>query len=802
MDLLRQDLSFAIRTMRRHATFAVTAVSLVALAVGAATTAFGVVNAVLLRPLPYDDPEHLVALTSVFRSSEENRISRTVRLVDIEAWRETSRMVASAGAFAFTRLPVQVGDRAFIPTTAITDPGVLPTLGNALGSGSYFAADSAGEADATVIISDAFRRQAFGDETDVVGRAITVNGSTRTVRGVLARDFLFLRPDARVFREAVQLLIPAPGGFSPEVSPWRGVARLAPGVSIGELDAELTAASAGIAERSPDREGWSLVAAPLDAETTANVRQPLLIILGIFAALLLIAGTNLTNLLLSRGTARAHEMAIRAAMGGTTARLMRHQLVESLCLTLAGGALGLALAAAAIRLLSATLPAFLPLSGPIEVDLTVLAFAVGTCTGLGVIAGLASALAGRRQASRFGRSFSSGVSSRALPRAQQSLCVAQVALCVVPLAAAGVLVHSLWRLNTIDTGLDTEGILAFQATWPPSTGFARQQFVTRALAQIEAIPGVVQAEYATYLPPESRLFSPISIDAEAPPGSTSQLANVLMTSEGYFATLGLTVLRGRSFEATDNVEVGPVAIVSESFVRTYLDVGTEPLGAGVSVPLFNSSLVREIVGVVSDARNRSRRLDPIPVIYLPYRQTNMPYGSFAVRAAVAPKTLIPIIRSRLNALDPSVPLEDFQMLDNRMYDSLESPRFNAYVAAGCALLAVLFVAVGLYGVIAYAVSRRTLEFGIRSAIGARSGNIIRLVLGQSVRLSLMGSALGIGLAMLLTQPLGALLFQVKPIDPVTLSGSFVLVMAVAVLASLMPAVRACRVSPATALRYD
>jgi putative ABC transport system permease protein len=358
----------------------------------------------------------------------------------------------------------------------------------------------------------------------------------------------------------------------------------------------------------------------------------------------------------------------------------------------------------------------------------------------------------------------------------------------------------LWQINTIDTGLQIDEVLAFQTTTPARPPDQTRRFITDALAAIETIPGVTQSAYATHLPPEARLFGYLSLGAGALPDGVPSVVGLLPASKDYFTMLGLTVRQGRAFADTDDAAAPPIAVVNESFVRTYLDGGPDPIGSTIELSTFSGG--REIVGVVNDVRNLDPRIEPIPFVYLPYQQANRPFGTFAVRATVPLESLIPTIRARLNEIDPSIPLQDFNTLEDRLLDSLDRPRFNAVLAASCAILAVLFVTIGLYGAISYMTSRRTLEFGVRAAIGAQPESILTLVLCQSARMAFTGVVIGAVFSIAVTRSLASLLFQVPFFDPISLGFAIVLVAAVAISASLIPAIRASRISPVMALRYE
>jgi putative ABC transport system permease protein len=384
-----------------------------------------------------------------------------------------------------------------------------------------------------------------------------------------------------------------------------------------------------------------------------------------------------------------------------------------------------------------------------------------------------------------------------------------MALGVALLAAAGLLAHSLWRLNTVDRGFESERILGFNLSVPnlPSNESmaARRRFYADALDEVRSIPGVVNAGLISFLPPETRagVFMGLTIEGALPPerGAAPRTINTLISSVGYFPTMGMALVRGRDFNAADGAANQPVIIVNEALARRYF-ANEEPVGRRIGTGFDGGRAVREIIGVVADSRDRGLGRDPIPTAYIPFAQFALPYGSIALRAAFTPESLIPEIRSRLNKLNPNVPLDDFQTLDRRIRESLQEPRFYTVMAGACALMAVFFVTLGLYGIVAYSVSRRTSEFGIRMAVGAQRSAIMRMVLMQGLRMAAAGVTLGVALALAFTRVLSALLFQVNPADPVTLAAAALLVVVVTLAASYLPARRAGSVNPIVALRYE
>jgi putative ABC transport system permease protein len=802
-----KDLRFALRAFSRVHGFTLLSIATLALGVGATTVIFSVVNAVLLRPLPYEEPSQLVAIASRFKGPSGTRRVPVVPLTDLAEWRARSRSFASMGGFAYTQLPLRVGDRSFSPVTALMDPQFLPTLGNPLHMGSFF--DAAGGPDASAIISHALWMEAFGGDQAAIGRPIAVDGEPYVLRGVLAPDFQFPRSDASYYSKPIEMLIPSASflGFPPGSRQWFAIARLAPGVSLRQAEAELQGIAEGLAEPASDGATWSIELAPLDEETTRTARRPLVIVLGISAVLLLIAATNLMNLFFSRGTVRVREMSIRRAIGSSMPRLVRQLLIESLILAAAGGALGLLLASLAIDAIVALSPFHLPVSGGISIDRTVLWFTIAICAAAALVAGLFPAIRLGFTADDALRSPGMRASAgRSVTRLQQGLCISQIALGVALLAVAGLLAHSLWRLNAVNPGYNVDDVIGFNLSVPNDLSLAdRRRFYAQALEEIRTTPGVQHAGLISFLPPETRagVFMGVSLEGVPAPerGAPPRVANTLISSVDYFRTMQMPLVRGRDFTDGDNEASPPVIIVNEAFVRRYYPDG-DALGRRIGTGFDAMKPVREIVGIVADTHDRGLAAQAIPTVYIAFPQFALPYGSIAVRTRVAMASLVPVIRDRLTRLNPAVPLTDFQRVSDRVRESLREPRFYTVLAATCALMSIFFVSFGLYGLVSYSVARRTSELGIRMAVGANRAEILRMVLLQGLRLSAAGVILGLAIAAASTRALRALLFQVQPIDPLTLALAAALVVVVTLLASYAPAYRASRVSPLAALRQE
>ena len=621
---------------------------------------------------------------------------------------------------------------------------MLATLGAMPALGRNFQGSGSARRDMSAIVSHRVWVAAFERDPAAVGRSINVNGASYTVIGVLPATFQFPRSDASYFTEDVGLLIPVAniaaswGRDSPQ---WFAIGRLATETTISQAQAEMDTLSARMAGEHLQQPAVSIRVSPLHAETTSHVRPALMLMMGIAIVLLLVACTNITSLLFSRSVVRGREIAIRKAVGANTGRLVRQMLTESACLTLLAGIAGVLVARLALDGLVRLSPFHLPVSGTVRIDPAVLAFTFATCAAATIIAGLFPALhaAGRRE-DLLGGSGTRTAGGQRVAHVQRALTVAQVALGLALLTTAGLLVHSLWRLSAVDPGFRREGVFGFSLTVPSNHPPAQTTMLyARMLDAVRTIPGVTSAGWTTWLPPEPRkgVFIPFSIEGRPPAATPADriFCNLQVTSEDYFSTVGIPLVRGRAFTAADDDSAPQVALVNETLARRNFP-DEDPIGRRITT-MFDPR-PREIVGIVKTIHDRGLATNTLATAYVPFRQFSLAYGSIAVRAQIPPDMIVPEIRRRIGAIDASVPLTDFQTLDARLYNSLDEPRFFTVMASACALMAVLFVTLGLYGVVAHAVARRTAEIGIRIALGAQGGAILRMILRQGVGLVATG----------------------------------------------------------------
>ncbi|HVT58428.1 MAG TPA: ABC transporter permease [Thermoanaerobaculia bacterium] len=815
-ERLVQDLGYGARLLRKNRAFSLVAILTLALGIGAATAIFSVVYGVLLRPLPYARPERIVRLWEV--SAQGHQMSfADPNFADIHAQSHSLRGLAEyaswvqsvSGGSEPTRTPVATVSRDFFLVM-----GIEPVLGR-----GFAVEDQRFGAAPVALVSDAFWRRYLGSSTDLTRTRLTIENHATAVVGVLPRGFSFPE-DAEIWTPR-ELEAPYP---SRTAHNWRVVGRLRDGIALSQARAEI----AGIAQQLKRQYGKDIEMAdaavvPLREALTGDVRGALLILLGGVGFLLLIACANVVNLLLAQLTVREGELAIRAALGAGRRRLIRQFLTESLLLSLSGGALGVLAAVWGVEALVAKAPRDLPRLGEVAVSLPVLFFALGltvaVAAGLGILTAR-RATSGELQGALVegGRAQAGTVRGQRLGRV---IVAAQLAMTLVLLVGAGLLGRSLLSVLAVDPGFRTEQVATMNLALPgvdsEADGHRRVRFLDELFARLRGIPGVGEVGGSAALPL-----------VEAPPNGTFLLLNpgevlprmkdlerlfhdstrtgdadFCVASAGYFPTLGIPLLRGRLFDDRDTMEAPHAAVISQALAREKWP-NQDPLGRAIEFGNMDGDLrVLTVVGVVGDIRAKSLEALPRPTVYVNYRQRPRKTWSFDVvmRAKADPAAVLAAARSIVRNLDPTVPpsLNTFRQVFAR---SLQTRRFHLILLGSFAGTALLLALIGIYGVMGYAVERRTREVGVRMALGARAGDVLRLILGQGVLAAAVGVALGVGGAVVLTRTMQSLLFGVSATDPVTFAAVALLLAAVALLASYIPARRATRVDPLVALRSE
>jgi predicted permease len=807
LEAIVRDVRFALRMLRRSPGFAVVAVLTLALGIGATTAIFSTVHGVLLRPLPYPDAERLSVL---WLNNEREQIERDVTSFPTYlAWREAPAYEAMAGFTGTTGSFTGDGDAEQYAGAWVTGEffrvlGVRPHAGLALGDEHARAGG-----DQVVVLSHGLWTRRYGADPGVIGRSVVINGTTREVVGVMPRGFAY--PDAAEFWLPIAPDAEGWQQMTQSQSLWLSViGRLRPDASLTQASAQLNAIMGPVGEEVPFLAGSGVLVEPLRDTIVGNVRPALLLLLGAVAFVLLIACVNVANLLLARGAGRRRELAVRSALGASGGRLARQALAESLVLSAIGGAAGLILGIGGTALLVAASPADLPRLEGVRVDGTVVAFALLLTVLTGLIFGLAPAFQARSAGlAATLREGDRGAAGERLTRTRRLLVTAEVALALVLLVGAGLLVRSFTALQNVAPGFHTERVLSFRVSTPtaryPETDHVRQ-FHAELIERLNALPGVESAATVTTLL-LSRLpnMSPVTLEGMPPPSDDELVTAVTndFAHPAFFEAMGMPLVGGRGFEAAD-VSGGPqVAIVNEAFVRRFMP-GEDPIGRRFtrSDPQNPDAVWQTIVGVVADAR-RSGLAEPVrPGAFRPTTQVQPRSMEVLVRTAGPPLALAGPVRGVLRELDPDMALAQLGTVDAALAEAIAARRFVTLLLGGFALLALTLAAIGIYGVLAYLVGRRTRELGIRMALGANRGTVLGLVFRQSMLHVLPGVALGAFGALALTRLLQSQLYGVAPTDPVTFLAVTALLVAIALFATWIPARRAVRVDPVQALRQE
>lgn len=823
MDALLRDLRHAVRSLLRTPGTALIIIATIALAIGANTLIFGLVDAVFLSPLPVSEPERLVRVYSTNERDAATAGSFGAHMPssfpNYEDLRDRNRTLDGLAAYTFAQVGLSHEGRAEPAEAGLVTPEYFDVLGVDAALGRTFRPDEDDRGDAVAVLSYGLWRDRFGADPEVVGRTLPVNGRLYQVIGVAPPGFRgidqLLPADLWVpAAMAVELL---PADFVPFIEHRRGllfqgVGRLADGVSIEQARADLGAVAEGLSEEHPtwnEDRGVSLLSLPLAAidpnqrETWVRSGWLLTIVVGL---LLLIACGNVANLLLVRAAGRRREMAVRLSLGASRRQLARQLLTESLVLAGAGGALGLTLAALGRDLLWSFRPPLLDDSA-IEpsLDPGVLAFAAGLTLLTGLLFGLAPVLLGRRVGLAENlKTGGAGGSVRGGRRVTPGrvLVAAQLALSLVALVGAGLFLRSLGNALETDPGFETERLLTVSMD-PAAAGYdleRSRQLFRRAVAEVEALPGVRRAAVAAIAPlgfDGQRRTGPVG--AEQPPEEAGILIGTRAVGVGYFETLGIPIEAGRGFGTGDRADTRRVAVINRTLAETFWDgrnaVGRQLRFSGDERPV-------EVVGVAADAKYQTLGEEARPFIYLPLEQSGVQLATLHAATEGDPEPLLGSVRGRLEELDPAVPLTDLRTISRTLGDALWGPRTGSVLLGGFAVLALALAALGLYGVLAHSVVRRRREIGIRLALGARRLRVVALIVAQALVVAAVGLALGIFLASLGTRTITGLLYDVSAHDPWTYGTTAALLLVTAVLAALLPARRAARVDPMIAIRED
>jgi putative ABC transport system permease protein len=805
-DVLRQDVAFALRTLRRSPGFTATVLAVAALGIGANTAAFSLTDHVLLRPLPYAEPDRLVSVwrNDVRRGYSRFELSPAV-FRDFQSLNRSFEGLAAytpASANLVGLGPPERLEGATVSAELLPILGVQPVLGRA-----FAPADDRDGAPGTVILSWGFWHAAFAGDPSVVGKSVTLDGQAHTVIGVMPAGFTFpgretqfwqpFRFDAELYSERDNTYL-------------RVVGRLAPGISPAQARADLDVISETLGRVYGASEvGLRTTVDPLRAMGVGpQARTLVLALAGAAVCVLLITCLNLASLLLTRALARRRELTLRTALGAGRDRLVRQLVTESLLLALGGGVLGVLLAAAALPLLASLVPAGLPIGARPELDLRVL----GAAAAATVVAALAFGVLPALRASRdvdpetLREGAHAAVGGRRT-RLRRALVIGEVAASLALLAASGLLLRALLRVEDRDPGFRAEGVLTLR-TWLPWPRYEktadRARFYDQVLEKARALPGVSGAAYTSFVPMAmpGGIWS-VAVSGRPQPESERPQVSLRFVTPGYFPTLSIPIRAGREVSAADTFEAPRVAVVSESFAREIWP-GESALGKRFVVAFVE----RTVVGVVGDVRVRGLERESEPQVYLPYRQIDdgwMPFyppKDLVVRATVPPATLVPALRAIVSAADPEQPVSSVRLLEDVVSDQTAPRRVQLHVVGSFAALAFLLAALGIHGLLAFSVSGRSQEIGVRMALGATPRGILWMVLREGLWLAAAGAGVGLALAYAAGKSLGAVLAGVPVSDVVTLAAALALALAMTLLGSAAPAWRAARVDPARVMRSE
>jgi putative ABC transport system permease protein len=805
METLWQDLRYGFRVLKRKPAFTLVAIITLALGIGANTAIFSVVNKLLLSQLPYKEPDRIITLWE--RLSDDGAKKQKVAPANFLDWRERNQVFDEMAAvypygFDYTGGTEPETFRSWLVSEGFFETfGVRALYGRTFDPEEYKAGNPR-----VVVIGYGLWQRRFGSDPNLVGQTLQLDGEPYTVVGILPPEFRFLDEKQmwapKIFADHDRRQ--RTGGYIDVV------ARLKPGATIEQARDEMSAIAAGLASEHPrTNQDTGVTLVPLPEQIVGHVRPALLVLLGAVGLVLVIACANVANLLLARGAERQKELAIRAALGAGRIRLVRQLLTESLTLALLGGIGGILLASWGIDAILALSPSNLPRIDEVSIDGRVIGFAFAASMLTALAFGLAPAIQfSRPELQQFlkegGRTSTAGFGRR---RLRHALVISEIAIALMLLVGAGLLVRSFIRLLQVDPGFTPDNVLSLQVfIWDKyQTPERRTAFFDEAFTRLSSLPGVQAVGAVTALPFNNEdtidVATTFTIDgAPAEPGR-QLTAYSTVASIDYFKVMSIPLARGRPFNEFDRAGSPPVVLINEAMSRRYWP-DEDPVGKKITVGSFGRPMSREIIGVVGDVRHTGLDSNPRPEFFVPHLQN--PFGGMAivVRATSDPDQLLTAAKDQIRAINKDQPFYSINTMDALLTKSLGERRFNLLLLCAFATIALLLAGVGIYGLISFSISQRTHEIGVRMALGAKTRDITRMVLGEGIALALIGVGVGIVGALLLTRFLKSFLFGVTPTDPVTFAIISVLLIAIALVASYLPARRATRVDPMVALRYE
>ncbi len=812
METLIKDVHYALRSLLKRPAFTLISVITLALAIGAGTAIFSVVHAVLLRSLPYGSADRLVMVwEDIHRTG--GKAENVINLGNFFDWKEQNHVFEDMAAFFDLSAKLTGdGEPAEVPSQIAT-PNLFSVLGvNAIMGRTFSPDDGKPNQPDVVVLSYGLWQRRFGGDRHIIGRHLIMNNRDVTVVGVLPMDFTLHIAKNSMSNKPAELW--RPWQVSDDLRQRHGrfalaVARLKPGVTLSEAQVEMNTIAARLEKEYPDFDtnaGVNLV--PLRTQFSGEIRKALLILLGAVGFVLLIACANVANLLLARGVSRQKEFGVRAALGAGRARIVRQLLTESLILAMLGGVLGLLLAWQGTDLLVALSPP--ELLGPSRVGLNtpVLLFTLGVSVLTGIIFGLVPAF----ETTRFdlyeslkegGKNIGGSARSH---RLRGAFVAAEIALAFVLLIGAGLLIRSFRRLQSVDPGFNARNVLTMSvnlSAWKYDTSRKTVDFVKHAVSQLQTLPDVEAVGAINFLPfngPHAGTLVEIEGRPKPPPGQGLS-TGICVTDANYFLAMNIPLRQGRLFNEQEATEERHVVIVNEAFARKNLP-GEDPLGKRVTIYMKDQNVPTEIIGVVADSKHLSLDGEAEAIAYWPHPELSYPFMTFVIRTRGEATNVAGAARNVIHTLDPQQPIGDVTTMERLLAKSIASSRFNTVLLTVFAFVALALAAVGTYGVMSYAVTQRTHEFGIRMALGAGTLDLLQLVLRRGMTLAIIGVSLGLVGALALTRLMTSLLFEVGPTDAITFVAVSFSLIAVALLACYIPARRATKVDPLVALRYE
>ena len=808
METLIQDLRYGVRMLLKKPAFTAIAIITLALGVGANTAIFSVVNAVLLEPPPYGEPDRLVWVSH----------KDSLTPADFLDYREQAETFEHMAAFIGWGVNLTEKGEPERVSGSLVSPGFFSALGVPAMIGHTFTTEEEHDFSARyVVLSQGLWERRFGADAGVVGSSLLINDESFTVVGVMPRDFRHPAGQAEIWGLARRVVPELPFRTSDVMQNRRlhylqVIGRLKPDVAITQAQAEVDTIAARLEQQYPDtNRDERLGLASVQEHVVGDVRLPLLILLGAVGFVLLIACANVANLMLVRSSGRRREIAIRTALGAERGRIIRQLMTESMLLALAGGGAGLLLALWGTDLLISVSPGALPTLREISLDSRVLAFTLVTSILTGATFGLAPALqASKPDLNEALKEGSRGAGTAGGARVRDALVVIEMALSLVLLAGAGLLINSFIKLANTDPGFKAEGVLTMRLNLSGGRYQKPDQqaaFYKQLLDRVETLPGVERAGAIDVAPIFSRgAFYSFLIEGEPAPAAEQRRDNASgfhSVSPNYFSAMATPLVTGRQFNDADTADSAQVVIINQAMADRYWP-GESPIGKRISYGVTddNQPAWAEIVGVVGNVRHVGLDSDIDPEAYGPYTQATYRYMTIMIRTANDPESVVAAVRAQVQALDPHQPLYDIKPMTEVIANSLAKRRLSMLLIGVFASVALLLAAVGIYGVMSYAVTERTREIGIRVALGARMNDVLRLVVGQGMTLALIGIGVGVVAALLMTQLIESLLYKVSATDPATFVAITLLLAAVAFVASYIPARRAMKVDPMVALRYE